>query len=214
MRRMRVINYLDRLRHAITNSRDKLVLEELLSSYNKWKKSLSIIDFLNFMDIIQYKWKDVIMRLLKGYPQTLGQFRAFSFEEFIRDLIEQRILRASSNIRVGWNEKVLVWRRGNEEYYSAFDLVIYKSMEPIIVVEAKVDVDAPRLRAFLLNSLLLKRIYNRVYTVLVYLNWKADEILKWLAKDFIDEIFNFKRESEVKLFMDYIKSLISDLDVR
>ena len=118
LRRMRVINYLDRLRHAITNSRDKLVLEELLSSYNKWKKSLSIIDFLNFMDIIQYKWKDVIMRLLKGYPQTLGQFRAFSFEEFIRDLIEQRILRASSNIRVGWNEKVLVWRRGNEEYLS------------------------------------------------------------------------------------------------
>ena len=147
---------------------------------------------------------------LKGYPQTIGQFRAFSFEEYLRDLIDKQILSNYKDFRILWNEKFLVWTKHNMKYYSAFDIAICRNEFPIIVIEAKIDVDAPRLRAFMLNSFLFKKVYRKSRTILIYVNWNADELLKHLAKEFIDELFDFKFEDQVKEFISYVKILLNE----
>ncbi|MCS7386384.1 MAG: hypothetical protein NDF55_06580 [archaeon GB-1867-005] len=210
MRRTRALDYIKRL---LSHSGGVEAGEELLKLYFKWKETLDLKDFLVFIESIQSKWKDRIMQVLKGMPQMIGQFRAFSFEEYIVDLIRAKVDPEGMGFKILWNEKLLIWRYGDCEYWSALDVVVSRIEGavnvPIVVVEAKIDVDAPRLRSTMLNFELLKRMYPEVRTVLAYLYWNADEVLKSMAKMFVDELFDFNFESQVSAFISFISSLLS-----
>jgi len=130
-----------------------------MESYLRWKRSL-IEDFMESINLI-HRMRDRIQRALGGLPQMVGQFRAYSLEEYIRDLIKARV---KPKLGVYWNEDVVVWRRGVEECKMKFDVVVGRvrggELVPSLIVEAKVDLDAPRLKALMLSSLPVERVYE------------------------------------------------------
>jgi len=209
LRYARPLTYIERLLKS-KNKRGVAAGRKLLKIYEAWKTSLSIDDFLYFLRLIQYDLKEDIMLSLKGMIQMIGQFKAYSFEEFLMDLIKKKLKELNKPLEVLWNEKLPIWKAPtNEEYAATFDIAIIKRVNgkitPLIVIEAKVDVDAPRLKTALFNSILLKNTYPDVKYALVYVNWNADVILMSLARNFLDAIFNFNSESEVKRFLDFIE---------
>lgn len=210
LRYARSITYIEKLLKS-RYARGVNAGERLLRAYESWKETLSIGDFLYFLKLIQCDLKEDIMFSLKGMIQMIGQFRAYSFEEFIIDLIGRELKKLNKSFEVLWNERLPIWRFSfNREYFAAFDVSVIRrvggeGVVPLIVVEAKVDVDAPRLKTVLFNFTLLKNIYSNVKSVLVYVNWNADRILVDLAEEFLDAVFNFSSEDGVKKFLDFLE---------
>ena|GEM_PF-386136 len=212
LRRTRAIDYIKKLMSSGDEDGAKAG-EDLFELYLKWKETLELNDFLTFVDLIQNRWKDTIMRVLKGMPQMIGQFRAFSFEEYLVDVIRSKLKPERRGFRILWNEKLLIWRGGGREYRAALDIVLSRAEGygevPVVAIEAKIDVDAPRLRAVMLNFEMLRKVYPEVKTALVYLYWNADEILKDIARMFIDELFNFTSKRHVPAFLEFVNSALS-----
>lgn len=209
MRYARALSYINRLLSS-GDKRGFFAGRVLLKAYETWTSSLSINDFLRFLQLIQGDLKEHILVSLKGMAQTIGQFRAFSFEEFVIDLVESKLENLNKSYEVFWNEKLPIWySSSNKVYEASFDVIIGRrfngNISPLIVVEVKVDVDAPRLKTALFNFILLRRIFRNVKTALVYINWNADEFLIDLAEEFLDEIFHFNSDFEVKRFLDFIE---------
>ena len=113
---------------------------------------------------------------------------------------------------VYWNEDVVVWRRGGEECRMKFDVVVGSRQQgelvPSLIVEAKVDLDAPRLKTLMLNSLLVKRVYE-TKVLLVYVWWNASWIWRKIALEVLDGVYGFNlEESQVDAFIrDVIEAL-------
>jgi len=210
MRRTRPIDYINRL----LNSGVKKGVgagEELLKSYKRWKRSLRVDEFMDFIDLIQVRWKDVIMSVLGGLPQMIGQFRAYSLEEYVYDLLTGKLGLNKGDFKTLWNEKIEVWRTTKEKkitYSTALDLAVLRRDKPIIALECKIDVDAPRLKAAMLNFMLLKMMDESIKTALIYVNWNADEILKRVAELSINSLYNFNkgRDDEVNRFLNDVST--------
>jgi len=187
----------------------KKIGEILREQYEKWKQTLELKDFHHFIQLIWKKYEKEIMKILKGEIQLIGQFRAFAFEEYVHDLILRKTNLKNLGLDVFWNEPIEVWRgiiidQGKiveETYTTQFDLTIGKRQEnktiiPLIVVETKVDVDAPRLKAVMANFSLLKTLNPSVSCMLIYVNWNAKKTLKHIAKAVINNIYQFNPEEK------------------
>lgn len=203
MRRIRGIDYINR----ILNMGFHDFGLKLLSLYNRWKTSLSIQDFMEFSDYISSLLGNSMFKA-NFSPQMMGQFRAYSFEEYIYDLIASRMDLPSSMYNLLWNEKIPLWSECREVYESSFDIIILKRRDnkPKVVIEAKIDVDSPRLRIVLFNSLLLSKLYDDLYCYLVFINWNASSLLRSMALKFVDGVFNVSRHGQIEAFLNRLKN--------
>ena len=201
MRRTKAIDYIQLMK----NSRNPRVVEaglELEELYFKWKKSLDVRDLVDFIEAIEEKYAWALKKGLGRMPQSIGQFRAYALEEYLYDITSQTL---KGEYEILWNEKIPVWEE-EFEYSIAQDLAILDRKTGLkAVVEAKVEVDAQRLKAVLMNFSLLK-ISKKLNCAIVYIRWNADEKLKFLSKRIcVDEIFNFNRNPfEVERYKKWI----------
>lgn len=206
MRKATAETYIKKL---LKTKNGKKIGEILREQYEKWKQNLELKDFHCFIQLIWKKYEKKIMETLKGEIQLIGQFRAFAFEEYVHDLILRKTNLKKLGLDVFWNEPVEVWRgiiidRGKiieETYTTQFDLTIGKRQEnktiiPLIVIETKVDVDAPRLKTVMANFSLLKTLNPSVSCMLIYVNWNAKKTLKYIAKAVINNIYQFNPEEK------------------
>jgi hypothetical protein len=180
---------------------------ELKIQYNKWTDTLKLEDFLSFSETI-WKNRDKI-----GVAQFFGKFRAYAFEEFVYRLLWKKI-HIPKPLRLFWGEKCFVWQKGGKEYVLEFDVSIGKKIdqlvEPVIVFDAKVELDSARLKTALASFAILKRWNPKAKCVLVYMIKDIDSALLELAADWMDAIFQFNIENdETKAFLNYIAKSIS-----
>ncbi len=208
MRRTKALDYIKLMKESpdLRVAEAGLELEEL---YFKWKKSRDISDLVDFIEAIEEKYAWALKRGLGRMPQSVGQFRAYALEEYIYDITVQAL---GSGYEILWNEKIPVWEK-DFEYSIAQDLAVMdRSGRLKAVVEAKVEVDAQRLKAVLMNFSLLKMSKNPSCAI-VYVRWNADEKLKFLSKKLcVDEIFDFNRnKSEVERYKEWIRRVSTSL---
>ncbi|MEM3578106.1 MAG: hypothetical protein QXX51_06620 [Candidatus Bathyarchaeia archaeon] len=188
----RAINYIE----ALCSSKEKakrILGEELKQHYDKWSTTLNLQDFLHFLETIKEN-KDKI-----GVPQFFGKFRAYAFEEYVYRLINKRVA-IPKNLQTFWGEKCIVWREGKNEYAMEFDVSIGKKLndfvEPKMVFEAKVELDAARLKTALASFAFLKQWNPKAKCVLVYLIRDFDIVLIKLAERWTDGVFQFDMDNK------------------
>jgi len=120
----------------------------LFNLYKKWKESLDIQAFSDFLDIV-WKEKDNIRSKLGA--NTYNNFRGIAFEEFCFDLLKKIIEETgtASIIELFWNEKILteefyIFEGGQFNKYpkhKTVDIVVGKRegnlIHPIVIISCK-----------------------------------------------------------------------------
>lgn len=180
--------------------------ENLQKQYRQWTKSLSLEHLFSFLKTIQENKNKI------GAPQLFGKFRAYSFEEYIYRLIQAKVFLPES-LNVYWGEKALTWKKDAEEYGMELDVLIGKrlnqSIEPAAAVEAKVELDASRLKTALATFLLLRRCYPEAKCFLVYVFGEIDPLLLKLTRPWIKGIHQFSLEKdEGDIFIKAIQEIV------
>ncbi len=182
MRRTTAETYIDRLLESGSPEAVKIG-RKLKLGYERFKTTLKVEDFSRFLDLVLQN-SNIIMRSLGGLPQLIGQFRAFSLEEYVLELLARKA--GVERRDIFWNEDVIIWKRSGEICKMKFDIVVGHKMKgtvhPFVTVEAKVDVDAPRLKASIFEALMVKRLYKGCKCLLTYVGWHASEIWYEIAK--------------------------------
>jgi len=167
--------------------------ETLRGQYSQWTQNLSLEGLTTFLRTIQEN-KDRI-----GAPQLFGKFRAYAFEEFVYRLIQARIF-IPENLGAYWGEKCLIWNDDSQKYGTELDILIGKKLnefiEAKVAVDAKVELDAARLKTTLASFLLLKERNPKVKCFLVYMREEVNPILLDLAKPWIDGIYQLSPERD------------------
>ncbi|MEM2105243.1 MAG: hypothetical protein QXV21_02075 [Candidatus Bathyarchaeia archaeon] len=203
----RAVDYIE----ALHSSRDKeksVLGEELKQYYDKWSRTLDPQDFLRFLELIKEN-KDKI-----GVPQFFGKFRAYAFEEYVYRIINVKVT-MPTHLQTFWGEKCIIWREGEKDYAIEFDVSIGKKLkifvEPKMVFEAKVELDAARLKTALASFALLKKWNSRAKCVLVYLIKDFDTTLIKLAKNWVDGAFQFSiKTNELASFVDFVNKSLGE----
>jgi len=176
--------------------------ETLRGQYSHWTQNLSLEGLTTFLKTIQEN-KDRI-----GAPQFFGKFRAYAFEEFVYRLIQARIS-IPENLGVYWGEKCLIWNKEDQKYGTELDILIGRKLnefvEARVAIDAKVELDAARLKTTLASFLLLKEWNPKVKCFLVYMRREIDPVLLDLAKPWIDGTYQLSPERDES--EDLIKSL-------
>jgi len=94
-----------------------------------------------------------------GVSQLFGKFRAYSPEEFVYRLIQAKVS-ILKPLDVYWGEKCLIWRKDGQQHGMELDIIVGRKLnefiEPTVAVDAKVELDASRLKTALASFLLLK----------------------------------------------------------
>ena len=203
MRRTTAKTYIDKLLESgcpeAVRTGKKLKLE-----YEKFKTTLKVEDFTRFLDLILQN-SNIIMKALGGLPQLIGQFRAFSLEEYVLELLVKKA--GVNRERIFWNEDVIIWKRGSKVCKMKFDIVVGHMMKdtvyPLVTIEAKVDVDAPRLKASIFEALMVKRLYRDCKCLLAYVGWHAGEIWYEIAMAGFDSVYKlYGSEGDVERFIE------------
>jgi len=207
LRRRKALNYIEKLM-----MHDYELGVKLRESYNQWIETLSIDDFNRFLNLI-YEFRENIMRSTGGLMQMIGQFRAYSLEEYVYQVIRRRV-RVPVGMDVYWNDDVVVWRINSYVYTVRFDLLIgsknNRYVDPSIIVEAKVEVDAPRLKNVFMNFTLAKILKPNVETILVYVRWNASQTLKSITLKYVNKVYWFGAGcmGNVDMFVDYLNQYL------
>lgn len=148
----KAIDYINAL--CLSENAEKRSLgKSLKAQYTKWTKTLNLKDFLVFNETIQKNKAQI------GVAQFFGKFRAYAYEEYVYRLLRTKI-HIPKPLQLFWGEKCLVWRKGGKEYALEFDVSIGKKtnnfVEPVMVLEAKVELDSARLKTALASFAILK----------------------------------------------------------
>ncbi|MGC9345238.1 MAG: hypothetical protein ACP5ER_00390 [Candidatus Bathyarchaeales archaeon] len=151
-RMKKTIDYINELR--LSKVKEKRALgDKLKAQYAKWTKTINLRDFLTFNETIQKNKAEI------GAAQFFGKFRAYAFEEYIYRLLHTKV-QILKPLQLFWGERCLVWRKGDKKYVMEFDVSIGKKtkrfIEPVIVSDAKVELDAARLKTALASFAILK----------------------------------------------------------
>jgi hypothetical protein len=175
---------------------------KLQAHYERWTKTLALEDFLKFNEAIMENKTKI------GVAQFFGKFRAYAFEEYVYRLLKEKVP-VQKPLEVFWGEKCLVWQNAEKDYAIEFDISIGRKMgefiDPLVVFDAKVELDSARLKTALASFAILKSWKLGVKCVLVYVTKDLDNTLLELAKNWIDEIFRFSQEKdETSAFLNYI----------
>jgi len=112
-------------------------------------------------------------------------------------------------------ERCLVWKTADKEYLMEFDVSIGKKTEqlvkPVIVFDAKIELDSSRLKTALASFVILKRWNREARCFLVYVNREVDSALIGLAKRWIDRIFNSTlKKTKQQFFLTVLKGVLVD----
>lgn len=179
----------------------------LQAQYERWTKTLALKDFLKFSETIMANKAEI------GVAQFFGKFRAYAFEEYVYRLLKQKIA-VKKPFQVFWGEKCLVWQEGEKSYAMEFDISIGRKVDefidPLVVFDAKVELDSARLKTAVASFAILKRWKPETQCLLVYITRDLDGCLLELTKDWIDRIFQFSWENdETAVFLDYVARCIA-----
>ncbi|MEM2806815.1 MAG: hypothetical protein QXK86_08220 [Candidatus Bathyarchaeia archaeon] len=178
----------------------------LQTQYEKWTKTLALKDFLKFNETIMANKSEI------GVAQFFGKFRAYAFEEYVCLLLKERVA-VKKPLEVFWGEKCLVWQDGEKSYAMEFDISIGRRadgfIDPLVVFDAKVELDSARLKTAVASFAILKRWKPETRCVLVYITRELDDCLLGLTKDWVDRLFQFSLENdESEVFLSYVSECL------
>lgn len=176
----------------------------LHASYEKWKRTLALGDFLEFIDLIKRNKADI------GVAQFFGKFRAYAFEEYIYSLLQKKA-RFPSRMELFWGEKCLI--QSGKPYALEFDVSVGnrrgRFVDPFMVCEAKVELDSARFKTALASFAILKRWRPEAKCILAYINKEVDDTLLELAKHWVDAAFQLSPENnQVKELLEYVTEVL------
>lgn len=197
----KAINYINDLRLSREETRRALG-NLLLFKYEEWTTTLSLKDFLDFNDLIMKNKTEI------GAAQFFGKFRAYAFEEYVYRLLKERVC-INKPLELFWGEKCPIWSKDGENYAIEFDISIGRKaegfVEPVMVFDAKVELDSARLKTALASFMMLKHWKPKIKCVLVYVARELEETLLELAKNWTEAIFQFSSENdETEAFIGYV----------
>ena len=197
----KAINYINDLRLSKEETRRALG-NLLLLKYEKWAETLSLKDFLDFNDFIMKNKTEI------GAAQFFGKFRAYAFEEYVYRLLKERVC-INKPLELFWGEKCPVWSKDGESYVLEFDISIGRKVqgfvEPLMVFDAKVELDSARLKTALASFMMLKHWKPKTKCVLVYVTRELEETFLELAKIWAEATFQFSLENdETEAFIGYV----------
>ncbi|MGB9959546.1 MAG: hypothetical protein ACPLKQ_03370 [Candidatus Bathyarchaeales archaeon] len=200
-REKKAINYINDLRLSETE-KQRVLGNLLLLKYEKWTKTLSLKDFLDFNDFIMKNKNEI------GAAQFFGKFRAYAFEEYVYRLLREKV-HINKPLELFWGEKCQVWRGNGKSYAIEFDVSIgrrtFGFVEPVVVFDAKVELDSARLKTALASFMMLKNWNPKTKCVLVYMTRELDETLLELAKNWAEALFQLSLENdETEAFIGYV----------
>jgi len=192
-----------------SNSKTRELGESLNKQYCDWAQSLQLKSLLNFLKTIEENKEKI------GVAQLFGKFRAYSFEEFVYRLIQAEVS-FPKPLGVYWGEKCLIWEGAGQKYGMEFDVIVGKKLddfvEPIVAIDAKVELDSSRLKTSLASFLLLKQRSLNVKCFLVYMLAQIEPLLLRLTKPWVDEIFQLSSEKdETRAFIESVQNAIKSV---
>jgi len=195
-RKKKPIDYINDL---ILNPKTEKLGRKLHELYKRWKKTLLLTDFVEFVETIE-KNKAFI-----GLAQFFGKFRAYSLEEYIFCILQRKV-KIPRNLDVYWGEKCLILDENAEKYGMEVDVAvgtkINEFIKPKLVVDAKIELDASRFKTTLASFVLIKNSFPETKCFLVYLKREIDETLLKLGKSWIDSYYCFNPEvDDVERFL-------------
>jgi hypothetical protein len=174
------------------DSNKRLLGRSLQSSYERWTQTLAFSDFYDFMNLIRDRKAEI------GSAQFFGKFRAYAFEEYIFRLL-QKELPIHEPMKVFWGEKCMVLGGSGGSYAMEFDITIGKRknnhIEPVMAIEAKVELDSARLKTAIGSFAILKSLKPEVKGLLVYMIKELNENFLKLAENWIDATFQISPEN-------------------
>jgi hypothetical protein len=181
--------------------------EKLKAQYERWTITLAIEDFLKFNEVIMANKKEV------GTAQFFGKFRAYAFDEYIYRLLKAKI-RLIKPLEVFWAEKCLVWREDGGEYAMEFDVSIGARkdafVDPVVVLDAKVELDSSRLKTAVASFAMLKRWKPQAKCGLVYVKRELESSLLKIAGNWADGIFQLSlQNNETAAFLDFVAKCLA-----
>lgn len=183
----------------------RMVIGRLLySTYEKWKETLALEDFLDFIEIIKRNKAEI------GVAQFFGKFRAYAFEEYIYSLLQKKA-RIPSCMEIFWGEKCLI--KSEKPYALEFDVSIGRKIgefvDPFLVCEAKVELDSARLKTAVASFAILKHWKPEAKCILAYITKEVDDALLELVKHWVDAAFQFSlKNNQVREFLEYITAAL------
>ena len=197
------INYIEEL---LKKPETRTLGEKLQRKYHKWIKSLKIEDFCSFINLIEEN------KQLIGVAQFFGKFRAYSLEEYVYRLLREKC-HIPERLGIYWGEKCLISKSNKAEYCMEADIIIGEKLgdcvKPRIVVDAKVELDASRLKTAIGTFMLIKQAHPNVKCFLVYLKRELNNILLHLASPWVDGIHCLHPKlDETRLFIESVQSCI------
>ena len=197
----KAIDYINELCSS-KNVNKRSLGNKLKKQYNEWTKTLVLQDFLTFNETIQKNKAEI------GVAQFFGKFRAYTFEEYIYRLLQAKI-RIPEPLQLFWGERCIVWRKSGKEYVMEFDVSIGMKkndfVEPVIVLDTKVELDSARLKTALASFAILKHWNPKTTCLLVYMIKEVDSSFLELATHWVDGIFQLSpKKDETATFLNYV----------
>ncbi len=200
------IDYIKELSSS-RKAEQQMLGKALQAQYKRWTKTLALKDFLEFSETIMANKAEI------GVAQFFGKFRAYAFEEYVYRLLKDRIA-VKKPFEVFWGEKCLVWQEGEKSYAMEFDISIGLKVngfiDPLVVFDAKVELDSARLKTAVASFAILKRWKPEIRCILIYITRELDYCLLELAKGWVDGLFQFSREKdETEAFLSYVAKCLN-----
>ncbi|MEM2355607.1 MAG: hypothetical protein QW734_05755 [Candidatus Bathyarchaeia archaeon] len=205
-RKKKAIDYINEL-CASKNEKRRTLGETLKALYERWTETLALEDFLKFNETIMANKAEI------GVAQFFGKFRAYAFEEYVYRLLKAKI-RLEKPLEVFWAEKCLIWHGEGMEYAMEFDVSIGtrkgKLVDPVVVLDAKVELDSSRLKTALASFAMLKLLKPKAKCTVIYVRRELDYNLLKVARKWADGIFQFNlKNNETGLFLDSVAKWLS-----
>ncbi|MEM3789146.1 MAG: hypothetical protein QXN95_04690 [Candidatus Bathyarchaeia archaeon] len=205
MRAKKPIDYINELCHS-KSEKQRMLGKTLHAQYEGWTKTLSLKDFLKFNETIRANKSEI------GVAQFFGKFRAYAFEEYIYRLLKEKVT-INKPFDIFWGEKCLVWQSGEKIYAMEFDISIGQKIggfiDPLVVFDAKVELDSARLKTAVASFAMVKCWKPAIRCVLIYVTRELDGCLLELAKNWVDGVFHFSWDAdETAAFLSYVAKCI------
>ncbi|MEM2420055.1 MAG: hypothetical protein QXL38_03605 [Candidatus Bathyarchaeia archaeon] len=205
-RKKKAIDYINELL-ASKNEKRRTLGETLKALYERWTETLALEDLLKFNETIMANKAEI------GVAQFFGKFRAYAFEEYVYRLLKAKI-RLKKPLEVFWAEKCLIWHEEDMEYAMEFDVSVGtrkgKLVDPMVVLDAKVELDSSRLKTALASFAMLKLLKPEVKCAVIYVERELNVNLLKVARKWADGIFQFNLQNdETGLFLDSVAMWLS-----
>jgi len=202
------VNYINSLRFS-SDSKTRELGESLHKKYLQWTQSLNLNSLIEFLKVIQENRERI------GVAQLFGKFRACSFEEFVYRLILTKVS-LTEELSLYWGEKCLIWKESGQKYGMELDVLVGRKIDDLVdaavAIDAKVELDASRLKTTLASFLLLKQRNPNVKCFLVYMLGEINPLLLKLSEPWVDGVYQIGLErDETLVFLKSVQDALKGL---